>query len=451
MMKKITLLASFLCLWAVAVFAQKGNVSAVMSNRLVARAQAMVNQHSKTPQQVSASRSAAYLLDSTRYVRIEDIDSIVVNYSKFKYLPDGKIKEVEVFVDSLLLAYGIKVVAYWDLAKSRAVRNDIYIKADIDAAYALSRVDSLFYDAKNNNNNTRSYSVDLATKKLTLMGWKKMIFNTNHVEADSIKTFELDGAIVMQTSLEFNGFDAKGNIIENYSLDLIDVAGAGKHTYYKFDSKNNLVEALYSDDLQSGKWINTSLDTYKYNSKNLASDHYNYSTWNNEKKTWRDSTLTRMVYNNFDKPLTINDLIFDAGTGKWSIIEGTTESFYDKNNHEAIDNVYTYDAGVKVLAGQNRYWWSLYKDAISTKDIFPKGYDLTFANPIENGKTITVIAPNNQTMNLDIFDTTGKVISSQQVENQQTVTININITGNFIAVLSDVNAKLLAVKRMVKN
>ncbi len=450
-MKKITLLASFLCLLVLEVLAQKGNSNAAMTKRLVARAHAVVSKQNKISNELkSTARSAAHLLDSTRYVQIEDVDSIVLNYNKFKYLPDGKIKEFEVFEDLLFFAVGIKIVAAWDLAKSRVVRNDIYIKTDIDAAYTFSSVDSLFYDVKGNKTTEKSYSIDPVTKKLSLMGWKKMIYNTNHPEADSIKTYEQDANTATQTALEYNAFDTKGNIIENYTLDLIDVAGAGEHTSYKFDSKNNLLEELYSDDLQSGKWINTSLTTYKYNTKNLLFEQYNYGTWDNGNKTWGDSTLSRTIYNTFDKPLTTNNLVFDNASGKW-IIETTIESLYDKNNNEAIDNFFTYDAGQKVLSGINRYWWSLYKEAINTKDIFPKGYDLTFANPIENGQIITITAPNNQIMNLDIFDATGKLVSSQSVENQQAVTVNFHTTGHFVAVLSDKNAKLLAAKRMVKN
>ncbi|MFZ4543151.1 MAG: T9SS type A sorting domain-containing protein [Saprospiraceae bacterium] len=448
-MKKLNLLIAILMFLSTSGFAQ--NVSKEkIKKQLIAEKKAEFHEKSLLSAQNSRARAAAYLLDSTKITIIDGQDSLEAFSFKFKYLPDGKIKEQEIAFDIFFFSLLLKQVNTWDIAKNRIVKTDNFAKDSLTGPYFYIGVDSFFYDSKGRMTLERNYSGDEPTD-LFLESYNKSVYKTTYNTPDSLITYTYNSggpgpAFYEITQKVVNTFDVRGNTSIASTFDIEN--NQAKRTLNTFNSKNNPLVELDQDYLNSN-WVNSDRRKYEYNAQDLVATIHEWSMWDDNNKVWGDSTRSVNTYNTDNKISKNETFTFDSNTSKW-VLSGRTATTFDKNKNQVLDIISEIDGLDEIVTGINRYWWSFYKDAVSIEDVFSKGYQLKFANPFENGKLITVEAPKEEVLTLSIFDTSGKAISSQQVQNYQQVPVQIQNNGNFIVVLTNAEGKLLLAKKLVK-
>jgi hypothetical protein len=442
-MKKINILLSLLFLMAMSVSAQKN-----LKKQIIEAKKKQMIEFSKKSADLGLERKANYLLDSLGYFGFEGQDSTKIIYYKYKYLPDGKVKETELFFDLGFFIFNLKTINTWNLAKNTLTKTDTYSKEDDTTPFVLVGIDSFFYDAKNREILSKAYDVDENSDEFFTI-YKTSKYTTNYNTPDSTYKYSFDD-LEQKFLLEEVGaniLDSKGNIKDGYLYNILDEDGTKES--YVYNANNQIISVLTSISEDGVLYEKDYLIDYKLNAKGLAAKTYEYSEWDSSAQTWGDSTLTTTTFTTFDKPDVIENSVYDETTSTWVAAQKVI-SFYDKNNNLIVDKVLEDDGTGFQLTTKIYSWWSFYKDAIKAKDIFQKGYDLTFQNPFENGNVIKITAPSEQIMNLDIYDINGRLVSHQIVGNQQTVATSFNIAGQFLAVLTSENGKLLTMKRIVK-
>lgn len=430
-----------LCMTVSAAFAQTPNLEKQKAAKIKTTHKQMRERMAAINEK--SYQRAAYLLDSTKIRIYEAGDSLELSNFKFKYLPDGKVRETYTFLDLFFFQLATKIVSDWNVTKNQIVRNEIFVGLD-GAPLEVAGVDSLFYDTKNRNNFTKNYVIDEASGNLVYESYIRNVYKSNQATPDSILTYQWDDKTPVLINIGYNKFDAKGNITEYYDFDLVEETGEKDINTY--NTKNQLVTNDYFGDYDGG-WIKSSTSKYKYDAAGLVKEVLDLS-WDDDVQVYDDSTLTVFSYNAKAKTKNADQFIYDDNTKKW-LKTGYIDYLYDDKDNLIFGNEIDITTGTDVLVGRTQYWWSFFKDAIATRDLFEKGYDLKFTNPyqIEN---ISIEAPREQEMVLQVYDMTGKLIASQNVQNQQVASLSIANAGQYVVTLSSAKGKLLTAKRLTK-
>ncbi len=446
-MKKTNILVSLFLVMAFVAFGQKHTLTNLQKRALQEKKETFLKQSMQSALP-NYERKANYLLDSVKIYGFENQDSVAMGGFSFKYLPDGKLSENEINFDFFGFAFYFKIKNIWDLSKNQIVKTEGYIKEDATSPYFLVSIDSLFYDTKGRGILSKTYDTEDPTEYI-LTGYEVSKYKTNFETADSIFTYAAnDIGDIELDNIDANLLDAKGNITDAYSHDFfLENSSWSKYTY---NANNQEVTAAYFDSEDAVTWDKIGFSKYIYDAKGLATKSYEYFIWDEIENAWADSIYTTTKFNAKNNPEFVERNDYDTVLKKWTPFNRVISSF-DNNGNPILDRTIEKDSlGVFVLTEKIYSWWSFYKDAIATKDIFQVGYDVMFQNPFENGKNMTIVAPREQTMLLEIFDMNGKLVSRQQVENQQVVSTQFNASGQFIAILSGTNGAFLTMKKIVK-
>ncbi len=446
-MKKFLLLTLLSLMMSSVTFAQKNYKK---------QAQSLVKKYKPIIKTPKGERSAAYLVDSSKLKFHDSGDSTLVFSFKFKYNPNGTVKNEETFIDFFgLFEVYEKSNYFYNAAKPLLINyKDLFLSQDQGITYDKVGVDSFFYEAKDRLvlNRTR----DIIDK--SVVAYTSYKYKTAFETADTIRTYALDELEenLIPDAFTYNTLDAKGNVIVAIESEVdftTEEFGLSTKTENKYNTQNQVTEELTSTwNKDFSKWQIISKTSNRYNPNGTLKNTLTLGNYFEDTKIWgeKDSTyyisnakgqITESIAYSYDDSksaydLTSNELIKYDAFGNEIRIESSSPSELDPTVLElslSVDN-----------------WYSLYKDAIATKDLFSKDFDIVVANPIADNQTLTLNSKLEGAYTLLAYDLNGKVISSQMIKNNQTIITQLPAAGTYIFFVTDSQNLPLAMKKVVK-
>ncbi len=438
-MKKKVLLVMMLVFTMTISFAQKFD----LKNYKAKIAQKML----KSNDQIGAR--AAYLLDSTKIYAFDAGDSMLFIKAKNAYLPDGRLKSQSFDVDFLgFFQYYQKQDFFYDKQKTKLISYTNTYRSDDGITYNKFLVDSNFYDnkdriiltrARNDVKEVRSYSISK--------------YKTPFETADTLKLYEYNDTLgkIILTNKESNVLDAKGNItdqiVDSYN-SLNGGFGPKSKFFNQYDAKNlkiSATEDAWNDtDL---KWEKMNQIKNAYNTNQSIKYSITQSEWDDISQSWTKKDSTYHKYDANGNEINYFIYVYTSFSNQYTLSERNT-SKYDSNNNIVRDELSQSDLSQVDYATQ--YWWSFYKNAVATQDVFSKDFNLKIANPIGENADLTLVSERNGTYQLVAFDMNGRMISQQKISNNETIQTNLPSVGQYLYIVTDANNKPLTMKKVVK-
>lgn len=443
-MKKLFLLGTLSFLMVFSALAQKNNIKILKEQKQ--------KYFGKTQKDFSR---AAYLQDSSKIFIHDAGDSTAFFSVKTKYNANGTSKLEDIFIDffGLFQAYD-RTENFYNSAKPL---QKVYSKTSISddgVDYELFSTDSSYYDSKDRISLERSRSAE----DNSILEYTAYEYKTNFTTADTITTFSLD--------------DSTNELFKDTETSNV------------LDSKGNIKSSIYaSHDMQSNEFVLREKNDYLYNTQNQVTENL-YSEWNENDLKWEESSLVKTYYKtngNINYSIRLTDYI---SSNEWGSKDSTyivygangkaketiTYSFddlvpgaysltskevavYDNNGNNTYIAIFEQDENDPTIlskAGSFLNWWSFFKDAVGTKELFSKDFQIVSANPLTDNQSININAKTDGEYILTTYNTSGAVVSRQLVKGNQSITPQLPSAGTYIFLLSDKNNNLLTMKKVVK-
>ena len=442
-MKKNLLLLLSIVLLSTGVFAQKNKIYKDFLDKYKPKMTAL-----------SEERGAAYLIDSSNVYFHEMGDSTLFVKLKYTYNANGTVKTDDSFIDFLGIFQVYQKNNYFYKAAKPLLLNykEIIVSEDgiLFEKYAL---DSSFYDAKDRVTLQR---VRLIEDK-SIASYTTNKYKTNFDTPDTTRVFNVNDATgdLEITNATFNTLDAKGNIISIVTSGI---------------------------DAQTEEFGLSEKYDFTLNAQNLATKQLVFS-WDSDTKSWipnasinntfnADATLKSAVtlseYEEFDKVFLAKDSIFYL-YNKGALAETKNYTYdadekiylyigYDLYKNDSKGNLVRTESytgtdtdplDLQLFISQNS-WYSFYKDAVATKDLFSKDFELITANPMNENQEITVKTKLDGEYILLAFDSNGKIVNRTNISSNQALRTQLPTAGTYIFILTDANNAPLAMKKVTK-
>jgi hypothetical protein len=446
-MKKFLLLTLLSILISSVTFAQKNYKR---------QAQALAKKYKPILKTPTGERVAAYLVDSSK-IKFHDMgDSTVFFAFKFKYNPNGTVKSDENFVDFFgLFEIYSRNNYFYNAAKPLQLKYiDLYDSQDKGVAYDKVAVDSLFYDAKDRVVLDRTR--DIADKSIT--GYTTYKYKTVFETADTVRAYTLDDAEekLIPDVFTYNTLDVRGNIvviIGSKPDNLTDEFGLDSKDEFLYNAQNQVAEQLTSTwNKDFSKWQILSKALNRYNSNGTLKNTLTLGNYFEDTKLWGEKDSTYYRYNAKGLRTQAENYAYDDTKNAYELVSKDLNK-YDANGNQVRNESYSgsqADPLVLELGLSIDNWYSLYKDAIATKDFFSTDFDIVVANPMTDNQVLTLNSKLEGEYTLLTYDLNGKEINRQMIKNNQTVTPQLPVAGTYIFFVTDSQNTPLAMKKVVK-
>jgi hypothetical protein len=447
-MKKFFLLTLLGLLISSVTFAQKNYKK---------QAQALVKKYKPVLKTPTGERSAAYLVDSTKLKFHDSGDSTLLAGLKYKYNANGTVKSDETFIDFFGLVESYEKSNYfYNAAKPLQLKyKSLYGSTDKGVSYDEIGVDSFFYDTKDRLilDRTRDI-VDNSVSAYTIYKYK-----TAFETPDTVRSYLLNAAgdnLVPQV-FTYNTLDAKGNTIVIIESNIVDFQteefDLSTKSEYKFDSQNQVTEEVSSDwDIDNKAWLISGKTLFYYNANGTPKYALGLGTYDETLNTFgsKDSTHYVLTVQGAIKETNVYTYDFDK---KIYSLSSRDLNKYDAKGNNVRNESYTgtlADPTVLELQVSTDSWFSFYKDAIATKDLFSTDFEIIVANPVADNQALTLNTKREGEYALLTYDLNGKMINRQMIKNNQTVITQLPTAGTYIFFVTDSQNVPLAMKKVVK-
>lgn len=315
-------------------------------------------------------------------------------------------------------------------------------------------MDSSFYDAKDRVTLQRVRLI----KDKSVASYTTNKYKTNFDTPDTTRIFNVNDATgdLEITNATFNTLDAKGNTISIVTSEpdaQTEEFGLSEKSDFTLNAQNLTTKQLtFKWDSDTKNWIpNTSIsNTFNVNAT-------------------LKSVVTLSEYEEFDKVFLEKDSVFYLYNNKGTLAETKNYAYdsdekiylyvgYDLYKNDSKGNLVRTESYVgtdadpldlQLFVSQDS-WYSFYKDAVATKDLFSKDFELITANPMNENQEITMKTKLDGEYILLAFDSNGKIVNRTNISSNQTLRTQLPATGTYIFILTDANNTPLAMKKVTK-
>jgi hypothetical protein len=436
-MKKVFLLLIASLLIGASVNAQKLSLS-----ERKAIVKELVNPLSKG--KISFERSGAYLQDSTKLYDIDEVgDSTAWLIFRSKFNANGTIKEV--LIDTYFLPFFESHSRYENFYTPNKpflfYYQKYYTSKDKGLTYQLESIDTAFYDNKdrivrfNSGGDTDVY-----------------IYNTNFNQEDTLRGFNGSGKITYEYDYTLN---TKGIVVEQIYkvLNLNGDLELRNKDIYKYNAQDQITENISDSwNVTDSKWVpNTKVLNY-YNTNQTNKYDISYEDYDETTKDWLIKDSTFYSYNAKGQNFKKTTFTYDFDNNKYIKIEEISDQFDVNGNkvRSATNRIDENDPTKFTFVELEKNWYSFFKDAIAAKDIYSKDYQLVVRNPVLDNTSVNIATDIEGVYNFMVFSVQGRMIRSESVQNNQSVSLNLPAAGQYILVLTDKNNKPLTMKKVIK-